>query len=241
MKAVLVTGSSGDIGSSICQTLAADGWSLYLHYHSNQQRIADMMQEFQERYPNQEFISIKADLVKENAVEILTNQLFSLNAVVFAHGTTEYGLLDALTPERMDYLWKMHVKTPILITQATQSKIHKSNQGRIVFISSVYGETGSSNEVFYSTVKGAQLAFVKAYSKEVASWGITVNAVSPGAIKTHMNTHFSLNDLEELESDIPVGRLGEPSEISFWVKQLLKPDSAYMTGQTLTVSGGWLK
>ena len=65
MKAVLVTGSSGDIGSSICQTLAADGWSLYLHYHSNQQRITDMMQEFQERYPNQEFISIKADLVKE--------------------------------------------------------------------------------------------------------------------------------------------------------------------------------
>lgn len=241
MKAVLVTGSSGDIGSSICQALAAEGWSLYLHYHSNQQRITDMMQEFQERYPNQEFIPIKADLVEENAVEMLTSQLFSLNAVVFAHGTTEYGLLDALTPERMEYLWKMHVKTPILITQAVQSKIHKSNPGRIVFISSVYGEMGSSNEVFYSTVKGAQLAFVKAYSKEVASWGITVNAVSPGAVKTHMNTHLSLDELEELERDIPVGRLGEPSEISFWVQQLLKPDSAYMTGQILTVSGGWLK
>lgn len=241
MKAVLVTGSSGDIGSSICRTLAADGWSLYLHYHSNHQRITEMMHEFQEKYPKQEFIPIKADLIEDNAVQMVIDQLFSLNAVVFAHGTTEYGLLDDLTSERMDYLWKMHVKTPILITQAIQNKIHKSENGRVIFISSVYGEMGSSNEVFYSTVKGAQLAFVKAYSKEVASWGITVNAVSPGAIRTHMNNHFSETDLAILESRIPLGRLGEPSEISFWVQQLLKPESAYMTGQTLTVSGGWLK
>lgn len=241
MKAVLVTGSSGDIGSSICRTLAADGWSLYLHYHSNHQRITEMMHEFQEKYPKQEFIPIKADLIEDNTVQMVIDQLFSLNAVVFAHGTTEYGLLDDLTSERMDYLWKMHVKTPILITQAIQNKIHKSENGRVVFISSVYGEMGSSNEVFYSTVKGAQLAFVKAYSKEVASWGITVNAVSPGAIRTHMNNHFSETDLAILESRIPLGRLGEPSEISFWVQQLLKPESAYMTGQTLTVSGGWLK
>lgn len=241
MKAVLVTGSSGDIGSSICRTLAADGWSLYLHYHSNQERITELMREFQEEYPKQEFIPIKADLVEKNAVNVIKDQLFSLHAVVFAHGTTEYGLLDDLTPERMDYLWKMHVLTPILITQAVQAKIHKNAGGRVVFISSVYGEMGSSNEVFYSTVKGAQLAFVKAYSKEVASWGMTVNAVSPGAIQTHMNVHFSEDDLAVLEGSIPLGRLGKPSEISFWVQQLLKPDSAYMTGQTLTVSGGWLK
>lgn len=241
MKVALVTGASGDIGSSICQTLAADGWSLYLHYHSNQSRISQMIEEFQILYPRQDFFAIHADLVGGNAVSGITNQIFSLNAIVFAHGTTEYGLLHELTPERMDYLWQMHVKTPILITQALQNKVHKARDGRVVFISSVYGEMGSSNEVFYSTVKGAQLAFVRAYSKEVASWGITVNAVSPGAVQTNMNAHFSEEDLADLENDIPMGRLGKPAEISFWVQQLLKPESAYMTGQALTVSGGWLK
>ena len=135
----------------------------------------------------------------------------------------------------------LHVKIPILITQAFQNKLHRDRNGRVVFISSVYGEMGSGNEVFYSTVKGAQLAFVRAYSKEVASWGITVNAISPGAIDTHMNEHYSDNDLEVLKQEIPMRRLGKASEVSFWVSQLLQPESSYMTGQSLTISGGWLK
>lgn len=241
MKIALVTGASGGIGSSICRRLAADGWSLYLHYHSNQQKISALLSEFNQLYPTQDFFAVKADLFDEQAVQILQDQLFSLNAVVFAHGIAEYGLLQEITPERMDYLWKVHVKVPVLITQAVQAKLHRSNSGRVVFISSIYGEMGSSNEVFYSTVKGAQIAFVKAYSKEVASWGITVNAVSPGAINTQMNSHFSQEDIEMLISEIPMGRLGDTSEISFWVQQLLKPESSYMTGQSLTVSGGWLK
>lgn len=241
MKVALVTGASGDIGSSICRSLATDGWSLYLHYHSNKKKVLELLSEFEQTFPTQEFFLVQANLVDDAAVSVLQNQMFSLNAVVFAHGTTEYGLLQDLTPDRMDHLWNMHVKVPILIAQAVQEKIHRTNNGRIVFISSVYGEMGSSNEVFYSTVKGAQIAFVKAYSKEVASWGLTVNAVSPGAVNTHMNSHYSKEDLTELESEIPMGRLGEASEISFWVQQLLKSESAYMTGQVLTISGGWLK
>lgn len=241
MKIALVTGASGDIGASISRVLAADGWSLYLHYHSNKQKVAELLAEFEVTYPRQEFFAVQADLADDAAVEKLKGQVFSLHAIVYAHGTTEYGLLHDLTPERMDDLWKMHVKVPILVTQAFQEKIHRAKNGRIVFISSVYGEMGSSNEVFYSTVKGAQIAFVKAYSKEVAGWGITVNAVSPGAINTHMNNHYSEADIAGLKRDIPMGRLGEPREVSFWVQQLLKEDSAYMTGQALTVSGGWLK
>lgn len=241
MKIALVTGASGDIGSSICQSLAADGWSLYLHYHSNKQKVILLLKELEQSFPTQEFFLVQADLRDDAAVSALKNQLFSLNAVVFAHGTTEFGLLQDLTPESMDYLWNMHVKVPVLITQAVQEKIHRAKDGRIVFISSVYGEMGSSNEVFYSTVKGAQIAFVRAYSKEVASWGLTVNAVSPGAINTQMNSHYSGDELLSLKSEIPMGRLGEALEISFWVQQLLKPESAYMTGQTLTISGGWLK
>lgn len=241
MKSALVTGSSGDIGRSVCRKLAADGWSLYLHYHSNKKVVDDLIYEFTILYPEQDFFPLQVNLEEDYAIERLKKQIFSLNAVIFAHGTTEYGLLKDLTSEKMDTLWKMHVKIPILITQAFQNKLHRVRNGRVVFISSVYGEMGSGNEVFYSTVKGAQLAFVRAYSKEVASWGITVNAISPGAIDTHMNEHYSDNDLEVLKQEIPMRRLGKASEVSFWVSQLLQPESSYMTGQSLTISGGWLK
>lgn len=241
MKIALITGASGDIGSSVAKKLAEDGWSLYLHYHSNKEKINSIIREFIEKYPKQEFFSVQANLEQDDAIDRLKEQIFSLNAIVFSHGITEYGLLNELTSEKMDQLWKMHVKIPILITQAFQNKIHQDNQGRIVFISSVYGEMGSSNEVFYSTVKGAQIAFVRAYSKEVASWGITVNAVSPGAVNTHMNQHYTEMEITNLLDDIPIGRMGRPEEISFWVKQILKKESSYMTGQVLTVSGGWLK
>lgn len=241
MKSALVTGSSGDIGRSVCRKLAADGWSLYLHYHSNKKVVDDLIYEFTILYPEQDFFPLQVNLEEDYAIERLNKQIFSLNAVIFAHGTTEYGLLKDLTSEKMDTLWKMHVKIPILITQAFQNKLHRDRNGRVVFISSVYGEMGSGNEVFYSTVKGAQLAFVRAYSKEVASWGITVNAISPGAIDTHMNEHYSDNDLEVLKQEIPMRRLGKASEVSFWVSQLLQPESSYMTGQSLTISGGWLK
>ncbi|MDE1548956.1 elongation factor P 5-aminopentanone reductase [Jeotgalibaca caeni] len=241
MKIALITGASGDIGANIARRLASNGWSLYLHYHTNRAKIDVLLEEFEEQYPKQEFYPIHVDLVQENAAEQMKGQIFSLTAIVFAHGTTEYGLLQDLEPEKMDLLWNMHVKTPVLITQAFQNKLHQQENGRIVFISSVYGEMGSSNEVFYSTVKGAQLAFVKAYSKEVASLGITVNAISPGAISTQMNNEFDEEDLLQLSAAIPLGRLGTTDEVSFWVEQLLQPESRYMTGQSLTVSGGWLK
>lgn len=241
MKIALITGASGDIGSSIAERLAENGWSLYLHYYSNHEKVHAQIRSFQQRFPKQEFFPVQVDLEDTDAVEQLKKQTFSLNAIVFSHGITEYGLLQDITPDKMDALWKMHVKTPILITQAFQDKLRQYDDGRIVFISSVYGEIGSSNEVFYSTVKGAQLAFVRAYSKEVASLGMTVNAVNPGAIQTHMNQHFTEIDLDALRDDIPMGRLGSPEEISFWVEQIFKPESRYMTGQALTVSGGWLK
>ncbi|SFE32407.1 elongation factor P 5-aminopentanone reductase [Trichococcus pasteurii] len=241
MKAALVTGASGDIGTSIARDLAGSGWSLYLHYHSNREKINLLLSELQSAYPEQEFYPICLDLSDEAGVSTLADQIFSLQAIVFAHGRTEYGLLQDMTSLQMDVLWEMHVKMPILIIQALQGKIARSRNGRIVFISSIYGEVGSGLEVLYSTVKGAQIAFVKAYSKEVASMGVTVNAICPGAIDTQMNAHLENAEKEALLEEIPLGRMGRPDEISFWVSQLLKEDSRYMTGQAIYVSGGWLR
>lgn len=241
MKAALIMGASGDIGKGIAEELAASGWSLYLHYHTDYQSVERQLQTYRAAYPQQDFFGLHLDMTVETGIPEFIRNIFQLDAIIFSSGFTTFQLLTEVTSETMDKMWAVHVKTPVLLIQKLQSKLAHSPNGRIVFISSIYGETGSSMEVFYSTTKGAQLAFVKAYSKEVASLGITVNAISPGAIETKMNGAFTELELTGLKEEIPVGRMGTISEISFWVHQLLESRSAYLTGQSIIVSGGWLK
>ncbi|WP_027107743.1 elongation factor P 5-aminopentanone reductase [Lacticigenium naphthae] len=239
MKHVLIMGASGDIGASIAKLLAEDGWSLYLHANTQMNRVDRLVREFSEAYTDQEFFGYQLDMTEEDKIGFFVEGIFSLDGVVFANGYTDYNLLDQLSSQAMDDMWKVHVKTPVRLIQLLQEKLSKSSQGRIVFISSVYAEYGSAMEVFYSTTKGAQVSFVKAYSKEVASLGITVNAVLPGAIETKMNQQLTVSEREELTQNIPLGRMGDPLDISFWVKQLLQKESGYLTGQAITISGGW--
>ncbi|EDP68521.1 Putative oxidoreductase, short-chain dehydrogenase/reductase family protein [Carnobacterium sp. AT7] len=241
MKFALIMGASGDIGKGIAQEMAEKGWSLYLHYHSNPKSVEEQIRNYQMDYPKQDFFALPLDMTEEEGISLFLQSIYQLDVVVFASGFTTYQLLTEISSTDMDRMWRVHVKTPVLLVQHLQDKLAHSTHGRIIFISSIYGEIGSAMEVFYSTTKGAQLAFVKAYSKEVASLGITVNAISPGAIATKMNQDFTPAEVEELESEIPLGRLGNVSEISFWVTQLVDKRSAYMTGQSIVVSGGWLK
>lgn len=241
MKFALIMGASGDIGKGIAQEMAGKGWSLYLHYHSNPENVDEQLRDYQTDYPKQDFFALPLDMSQEEGISLFLQSIYQLDAVIFASGFTTYQLLTEVSSTDMDRMWRVHVKTPILLVQHLQNKLARSRHGRIIFISSIYGEIGSAMEVFYSTTKGAQLAFVKAYSKEVASLGITVNAISPGAIATKMNQDFTPAEVEELESEIPLGRLGNVSEISFWVTQLVDKRSAYMTGQSIVISGGWLK
>ncbi|MGX7419676.1 elongation factor P 5-aminopentanone reductase [Carnobacterium gallinarum] len=241
MKFALIMGASGDIGGAIAQDLAKAGWSLYLHCHSDFTSVERQAKVYQKNYPKQDFFTLQLDMMNEAELPLFLESIFQLDAVIFASGFTHYHLLTETTALEMDQMWQVHVKTPILLVQSLQTKLAASGNGRIVFISSVYGEVGSAMEVLYSTTKGAQLAFVKAYSKEVISLGITVNAISPGAIATKMNQDFAEAELDWLNEEIPAGRMGTTTEISFWVQQLLEPLSQYMTGQSLVISGGWLK
>lgn len=236
----LVMGSSGDIGTSSAKNLAAKGWSLYLHYNRNRERIDKLRAELVELYPKQDFIPIKFDM-EHDKVEDLTKQIFGLDAVVFAQGNTYYKLLVDISEEEIDSLWNIHVKLPILILKQLQDKLASTHHGRVVFIGSIYGKIGSAMEVVYSTVKGAMSSFADAYAKEVASLGISVNVVAPGAVNTKMNTQeFSSEDLESVKDEIPADRLANPDEIADLVGYLVNIKSNYLTGQTIYFAGGWL-
>lgn len=240
MKWALICGSSGDIGIQIAKDLANQGWSLYLHYAHHDERIKQLISEFNQQYPRQDFLAVQADFLTADCASKLAASIFGLDAIIFAQGTTYYSLLNAFPTKKIDELLTMQVKTPMLILQKLEAKLAQSNAGRIVFISSIYGKTGSAMEVPYSAVKGAINTFVRAYSKEVASMNITVNAIAPGAVDTQMNQLFDQDTLAQIKSDIPVGHIAKPDEISYWVISLLDERAGYMTGQTLFVNGGWL-
>lgn len=232
-------GSSGDIGASSAKALAAEGWSLYLHYNKNKQRIETLYQELSQQYPHQDFIPVQYDM-ESDQIDKLTSQIFGLDAIIFAQGNTYYKLLVDMDEKELDSLWNIHIKQPILILKELQEKLATKHHGRVVFIGSIYGKVGSAMEVVYSTVKGAMSSFADAYAKEVASLGISVNVVAPGAVNTKMNNEFSQQDMEAVREEIPANRLANSEEIADLVKYLVEMKSNYLTGQTIYFAGGWL-
>lgn len=241
MKWALICGASGDIGTAVARRLAAQGWSLYLHYHTGKDRVTALTTELQTQYCQQDFLPVAADLSVLAAASTIVAQLFSLDAVIFAQGTTEYGLFHDSDPQRFASMLKVQLQTPLRLVQLVEDKLAHSQAGRIVFVGSVYGGRGSAMEVTYSTIKGALSSFAQAYSQEVAATGITVNVVAPGAVDTRMNAMFDNETRATVAAEVPAGRFATPQEIAYWITGLLQPEAQYMTGQTLYVTGGWLK
>ncbi|MEG0459309.1 elongation factor P 5-aminopentanone reductase [Vagococcus sp.] len=239
MKFILITGASGDIGTACAIKLAEAGYSLYCHYYQNESKITSLVNQLINDFPNQEFLAIQADLSQEEGVDTVFTSLFQLDGIIFAHGDTLYDLFTDHSSQELDNMWHTHLKSPMRICQKCQSKLSHCQSGRIIFISSIYGLVGSSMEVLYSTLKGGQIAFANALSKEVASLGITVNTIAPGAVNTRMNQDWTEPEKNELLESIPLNRMADPAEIASLACFLLSSEASYITGVTLPVTGGW--
>ncbi|MBP1949191.1 elongation factor P 5-aminopentanone reductase [Virgibacillus litoralis] len=236
-KNVLLIGASGDIGSAIAKALASEGYKLILHYHKNKQAI--------DRYRlnlNKESVltEIQADLsVQSEVKQLLSGLVFPVDAIIFASGKAHYGLFQDSDEKIMDEMLALHVKTPWLITKHLLPAMIQNKQGKIIFITSIWGEIGASNEVIYSSLKGAQNSFVKSLAKEVAPSGISVNAVSPGFIDTKMNNHLLPIEKETITSDIPINRAGTADDVANAILFLINDKSSYIQGEIINVTGGW--
>ena len=236
-KWALITGASGEIGQAIAQKLARDGYHLYLHYFQNQKGIEALLQKV-EPY-KREYIPIQADLSKDEGIDLIADSIFQLDALVFCAGKELNKLLIDTNRVEIDFSVQLHLSSPIKLTQAILPKLYKQRKGSIVLISSTWGETGAALETVYSAVKGGQIAFAKALSKEVARSGIRVNVVSPGVIQTRMNQFLSDEERQDLENEIALGRMGAPQEVAAAVAFLLSDQASYITGDVLKVNGGW--
>jgi 3-oxoacyl-[acyl-carrier protein] reductase len=236
-KYALITGASGGIGRAISLKLAKEGYSLYLHYYKNKESLKKLMEEL--THFDGDFIPIQADLSSPTGYLDLVSNIFSIDVIVHNSGMSQYGLLVDLKQSEAEQLISTHVTSPLLLTKELLPKLLSKRSGNIIVISSIWGQTGAACEVAYSTVKGAQLSFVKALSKEVALNGIRVNGVAPGAIQTPMMTSFTEEDIDSISEEIPMGKLGKPENIADVVSFLLSEQAAYITGQIIPVNGGW--
>ena len=241
MQRALVFGATGGIGQAICADLANAGWSLYVHCSQNWQKAYTMAEGMSQKYPSQDFIPIKLDfLAKNDELKEFVSELLPVNAVVFAQGVTDYNFVSSQNMTKIDEVLHINLITPIKLTGLLEPHLIKNDYSRIVYLGSVYGGSGSAMEAVYSSSKSGLERFAQAYSREVASANLTVNVLAPGAVDTSMNSILAPEAMEEVRGEIPVGRLAEGKDISYWVKTLLDVNSGYLTGQTIYVSGGWL-
>lgn len=241
MKRAIIFGATGGIGQAIARELAADGWSLYLHFSTHQQKALDLAKNLIDKYPQQDFMTLKLDFNSSDEVlKKVIDSLLPVNGVIFAHGITNFNFLGSQSLNTIDQILKVNLTTPLKIVSLLEPMLLKAEHGRIVFLGSVYGKQASAMETIYSATKGGLSSFAQGYGREVASSHLTVNVIAPGAVATQMNAIFSKETLEQVKDEIPAGRLAEPEDISFWVKNLLAPQADYLTGQTIYVDGGWL-
>ncbi|MFJ7980249.1 elongation factor P 5-aminopentanone reductase [Lysinibacillus xylanilyticus] len=238
-KFALVLGASGEIGRTICRSLAEDGWSIYIHFSNNEKAAQALYRSLSESFPAQEFILVQGDFSKASGAQLLASQIFNVQAIVFANGQAHYSLLEDTTVEDMDALWRVHVQNPMHLTALLSSKLRAHDVSYVLFIGSIWGEAGSAGEALYAAVKGAQHAFVKSYAKEAALSRIRVNAIAPGFINTTMNGHLSEEELEYILEDIPLGIIGQTTDVAEMVRFYLSGKADYVTGQIIRLNGGW--
>lgn len=236
-KYALVTGASRGIGAAAAESLAAEGYHLYLTCLHSADRLTELASGLSAQY-GVLCAPITADMGKPEDVEKLFTQIRSLDVLVNNAGVSYVGLLHEMSAADWRHVMRTNLDSVFYACKYAVPLMLQKHSGRIINISSVWGNTGASMEVAYSASKGGVNGFTRALAKELAPSGIPVNAIACGVIDTDMNNCFSGEELETLRQEIPADRIGQPEEVAQTILSLLHAP-AYLTGQIVTLDGGW--
>lgn len=236
-KYALITGASRGIGRAIADIMAADGYNLYLSCIHSKDILYSYASGLSERYgiACTPFIG---DMGCEDDVKKMFDVIPELDVLINNAGLSYVGLLSEMSTTDWQRIMSVNLDSVFYTCRlAIPLMLHK-HSGKIINISSVWGNAGASMEAAYSASKGAVNSFTKALAKELAPSHIQVNAIACGVIDTDMNRCLSAEELDALREEIPCDRIGQPSEAAQMVRSLLyAPD--YLTGQIITLDGGW--
>ena len=222
--------------------LASLGYDLALNYHTNYEAAQNVQHEAQ-KY-GVKVLLLAGDIADENNVREMFRKIGETfggaDVVVNNASFAEQLMFQDITYEKWRRMFAVTVDGAFFTVQNALPHMLHEKRGRIINISSMWGEVGASCEVHYSAAKGALIAMTKALAKELGPSGITVNCITPGVIDTEMNAHLSAEDLAELCEETPLGRLGSPDDIAETVAFLASAEAGFITGQIIGVNGGFV-
>lgn len=236
-RLAFITGASRGIGKATAELFAQKGYDLALTCSHTMDRLEELARNLEAAY-GISCLPLLADMGKEQDVAHAFSHIRRLDVLVNNAGMAYFGLLADMTAEEWHRILAVNLDSCFYACRAAIPLMLSKKEGRIVNVSSIWGARGASMEVAYSASKGGMNAFTKALAKELAPSNIQVNAIACGVIDTAMNGMLSQEELEALREEIPADRLGSPSEVARLIYQAATAP-AYMTGQVITIDGGW--
>lgn len=235
-KVVVVTGSARGIGKEIAAAFAAEGARVVIS-DVNSEACAETVKEL-----GAPAIAIPANVTikteVENLIKKTKEQLGALDIVVNNAGVTRDALFVRMKEEDWDLVLDINLKGTFLMSQAAASVMMKQRSGKIVNIASVSGLFGNAGQANYASSKAGIVALTKVLARELAPRNVNVNAVAPGFIVTAMTDKLNPEIKDNINKQIPFGRMGEVKDIANTVLFLASEKAAYITGQTIAVCGG---
>lgn len=220
MKKVLITGGATGIGKATALLFKQKGYDVFITYNQSEPDFDGITK-------------IKCNLENENEIIELFNQIKSIDVLVNNAGISLIKQINDTTAEEYDKIMRINARSYFLCSREAIKLMLKSHSGAIVNVSSMWGQLGASCEIAYSMSKAAVIGLSRSLAQELAPSGITVNCVCPGIIDTRMNSMFEKNELEE---EVPIGRLGTAEEVADAIYFLSQ--NKYITSQILGVNGG---
>ena len=243
MNTVLVTGASRGIGKAIAEEFAKNGYAVAINYNNNKRLADSLALDLMKKY-KVPCCAYKAD-VKNRAevdamVEKIKSDLGTIVTLINNAGISTQQEFRDITEENWREMLSTHLDGAYNCTQAVLPHMYYRGSGKIINIGSVWGVTGGSCEVHYSTAKAGLIGFTKSLAKELAPSNINVNCVCPGVIQTDMMSIFDDETISNLKKQIPLGRIGTAEDVAKAVSFLASKNADYITGIVLNVNGGFL-
>ncbi len=239
-RVALVTGGSRGIGRAICAELARRGAKVVVNYQSNAAAAEEVLAEI--RAAGGEAITVQADISKADdaaaLIKAAVDGFGGLDILVNNAGITRDGLLMRMSEADWDIVHNTNLRGTFLVTKAAMRPMLRARNGRIINITSVVGVMGNAGQANYAAAKAGIIGFTRAVAREVASRGITVNAVAPGFIATDITAAMTEAQTGAVMAQIPLGRIAEPSDVAPLVAVLASEGASYITGQCIHVDGG---
>lgn len=237
MKSVLITGGTRGIGRAMVELFASQGFRVAFTYKSSRDAATELSKKTGA-------LAIMADSAVEedifSAVSQTVDAFGTIDILINNAGISSFSMLQDISLKEWNQCIATNLTAAFLYSREAVPYMIRSRFGRIINITSMWGLVGASCEAHYSAAKAGLIGLTKALAKELGPSGITVNAIAPGVIATDMNAHLSEDDMSALADDTPVSRIGRAEEVAKAALYLAGDDAAFITGDVLNISGGFV-